>query len=420
MSTPRTTSSSLWPALLAVLAFGCAAGAWWWSVRLGGANLLQWPALLGLAGSLLALGASVWLQRDLQRSDDALQRSNRYIPYVKEQKKQVSQAKIESLKARLLLRSTLDTLEVGVDIWNDQDQLVLYNNKINPMQATLYKSSDIGQSFETLMRKSLKQQLIPAAVGREEEWLAQRLALRGKSKEPLLQEISGNRWINTYESRTSEGFLVSARLDVTELVSHVKALEVRNHQLTYQTVTDALTGLANRRRFDQALINEWQRSSRSLAPLSLLMVDIDHFKAYNDHYGHLAGDECLRQVARALGQCVRRAGELVARFGGEEFVMLLPGADLNQASETAQKCMEQLSFVSLPHAASPTCWHVTLSIGVASVLPDATLEPADMVNAADAAMYRAKSTGRAHFEVATQSDWEIDKDTPRSNPMPLY
>jgi diguanylate cyclase (GGDEF)-like protein len=419
MSAPRTTHASVWPAFLAVVAFACSAGAWWWSIRLTGANVLQWPALVGLVGGLGALGASVWLQRDLQRSDDALQRAKRYKPYVIAQRKQVSSAKVESLKARLLLSSTLDTMEVGLDIWDEQDHLVLYNNKINPLPATFYKSTDIGQPFESLLRKSLKQQLIPAAIGHEEEWLAQRLALRGKSKEPLLQEIAGNRWINTYESRTPEGYLVSARLDVTELVRHVKALEARNHQLTYQTVTDALTGLANRRRFDQALINEWQRTSRSLAPLSLLMVDIDHFKSYNDHYGHLAGDECLRKVAQALSQCVRRAGELVARYGGEEFVMLLPGADLTQARETAQKCMEQMRSEALPHAASPTCEQVTLSIGVACVLPDATLEPADMVNAADAAMYRAKSTGRAHFEVATQSDWEIDKDTPRSNPVPL-
>ena len=146
------------------------------------------------------------------------------------------------------------------------------------------------------------------------------------------------------------------------------------------------------------------------------MVDIDHFKNYNDHYGHLAGDECLRRVARVLGHSVRRAGEMVARYGGEEFVMLLPGADIAHACDTAQKCLERMAQEALPHAASPTAPHLTLSIGVACLLPDTSVEASKMVNAADAAMYRAKTGGRARFEVAGDSDWGIACDTSRSLP----
>jgi diguanylate cyclase (GGDEF)-like protein len=149
------------------------------------------------------------------------------------------------------------------------------------------------------------------------------------------------------------------------------------------------------------------------------MVDIDHFKNYNDRYGHLAGDQCLRRVATALGQCVRRAGELVARYGGEEFVMLLPNADINHACETAQNCLDRMQQEAVPHAASSTASRVTLSVGVASTQPDASMDAFTLVNAADAAMYRAKSGGRARYEVANQWDWSIEEDTPRTQPAPL-
>jgi diguanylate cyclase (GGDEF)-like protein len=213
---------------------------------------------------------------------------------------------------------------------------------------------------------------------------------------------------------------VAAWVDVTELVLKGKVLEASNQRLAQQTALNGLTGLANRRRFDEALTTEWQRAARGGTPLSLLMVDIDYFKNYNDNYGHLAGDQCLRRVSSVLSRCVRRAGELVARYGGEEFVLLLPGADIAHACETAQMCLDLMQQECVPHVASPTSMQVTLSIGVAYALPDAMLDdPASLVNAADAAMYRAKSSGRAHYEVADRADWEIDENTPRTKPSPL-
>lgn len=395
MKSSRNLVKPLWLALLALLALVSEMIAWWWAVQLPGGGSRQGPTLLGLGGALCSLGAFVWLWR------------------------RMSAAKLEARRARQLLASSLDTLDVGVEIWDRQDRLVLYNKKINLMHTLIRKPADIGQTFETLVRADLRQHLIAAAIGREEEWLAQRLATRGRHPEPLLQELAGNQWVNIYENRTPEGYLVTARVDVTELVRKEKVLEAANRRLAQQSTMDELTGLANRRRFDEALANEWQRAARSLTPLSLLMVDIDHFKQYNDNYGHVAGDECLRRVAGVLDHCVRRAGEMVARYGGEEFVILLPGADMAHACETAQKCLQLMQQEIVPHAASPTADQVTFSIGVACLLPDATLEPATMVNAADTAMYRAKSGGRARYEVADQADWEIDKDTPRTRPTPL-
>jgi diguanylate cyclase (GGDEF)-like protein len=328
--------------------------------------------------------------------------------------KRIPAAEQEALRVRQLLATSLDALDVGLEIWDEQDRLVLYNNKINQLHEGFHTSADIGQTFEQLTRAELEKHLIKTGVGHEEEWLAQRIQMRGKNTAPLLHELADDRWVNTYETRTPENFLIVAWVEVTDLVRKGRVLEALNHRLAHQSATDGLTGLANRRRFDEALASEWLPDNRSENPLSLLMIDIDHFKLYNDHYGHLAGDECLRRVAGFLEQCVRRNGELVARFGGEEFVMLLPGSDLAHACETAQKCLDLLRDEAIPHAASPLCDRLTLSIGVACLEPGADHDVAYMLNAADTAMYRAKSGGRACFKVAEQTDWKVGTEMPRT------
>jgi diguanylate cyclase (GGDEF)-like protein len=391
----RNSHNSLWLAALAVGAFVCETVAWWWVTQLSGGQSLQGATFLGLIGALCALAASVLLWR------------------------KISAAKLETRRTRQLLASSLDTLDMGLEIWDKQDRLMLYNKKISLMRIDFHTPADIGQTFETLVRAKLERHLIPAAIGREEDWLAQRLATRGTHKTPQLKKFAGNQWINSYEARTPEGYLVASWIDVTELVRKGNMLEASNQRLAQQSSMDELTGLANRRRFDEALAVEWQRAARGVTPLSLLMVDIDHFKQYNDNYGHVAGDECLRRVAAVLDRCVRRAGEIVARYGGEEFVLLLPGADMAHACETAQQCLELMQKEAIPHVASQTRAQVTFSIGVACLLPDATLDPTILINAADTAMYRAKSDGRARYEVADQADWDIDKDTPRTRPSPL-
>lgn len=394
MSSSHNPGKSPWLVLLALLAFVSETLAWWWAAQTPGGGSVQGLALLGLGAALCALAAALLLWR------------------------QMSAAKLEARKARQLLSSSLDTLDVGLEIWDEQDRLLLYNKKINELFPDAHTVADIGHTFKTLMRTKLKRQLIPAAIGREKQWLAQHLATRGTHSEPRLKELAGNQWVNTCETRTPEGYLVASWVDVTELVRKGKMLEASNRRLAQESSMDELTGLANRRRFDEALSTEWKRADRSVSHLSLLMVDIDHFKEYNDNYGHLAGDECLRRVAGVLDRCVRRAGELVARYGGEEFVMLLPGADMAHACDTAQKCLDLMQYEAMPHVTSPT-QQVTFSIGVACLQPDATLDATTVVNAADAAMYRAKSGGRARYEVADQADWDIDKDTPRTRPTPL-
>lgn len=157
---------------------------------------------------------------------------------------------------------------------------------------------------------------------------------------------------------------------------------------------DGLTGVANRRRFDEALLSEWRQCRRAGTPLALLMIDIDHFKRYNDHYGHPTGDACLQQVAAVLKAAMQRACDLVARYGGEEFVCLLPGCDQAPALAKAQALQAALAARGIAHEASPTAAWVTLSIGVAVAQPQAGGSPAALVAAADAALYSAKHRGR--------------------------
>ena len=172
------------------------------------------------------------------------------------------------------------------------------------------------------------------------------------------------------------------------------ALREANRRLTELTVTDALTGLSNRRHFDAALSEEWSRAARNGQTLAVFMFDVDFFKAYNDHYGHQAGDECLRNVARILKASARRAGDLVARYGGEEFVAIAVGVDLETAVDLAESMRQAVERLSMPHAVSPIGREVTISIGVAVAVPAVDSPAENLLRRADQALYRAKEAGR--------------------------
>ena len=178
------------------------------------------------------------------------------------------------------------------------------------------------------------------------------------------------------------------------LIETTLKLDVANHELTQLTLLDGLTGVPNRRRFDEAFEIEWRRNARAASSLSLAMIDIDAFKQYNDHYGHLAGDDCLREVARALQRALKRPGDMLARYGGEEFVVILPSTPLSGGLVTATQLLDAVRTLQLPHEKSPVAAHVTISIGVAAAVPGPETSPARLVAAADEMLYRAKREGR--------------------------
>jgi diguanylate cyclase (GGDEF)-like protein len=165
-------------------------------------------------------------------------------------------------------------------------------------------------------------------------------------------------------------------------------------KLSELALTDPLTGLANRRRFDAALLAEYERAIREQHPLALLIVDIDHFKALNDTRGHAAGDECLKAVACALRDHCSRPGDLVCRWGGEEFAIVLPGNDRQGAAHVARELVEAVAALRLNHGNSGAASHVTISVGAASVMPSSAFDAQDLVRSADDALYAAKQSGR--------------------------
>lgn len=185
---------------------------------------------------------------------------------------------------------------------------------------------------------------------------------------------------------------VAARTE--ELAKANQALTFLNHRLEALSNSDGLLGIANRRYFDARLEEEWLRAGRERQPLSLLMIDVDHFKLYNDCYGHQAGDSCLQSVVQAVLSALKRPGDLLARYGGEELAIILPNTDLNGVIPVAQAIQQELAELHIPHAESPVAYQVTLSIGAAAMLPSELASSAMLVAAADRGLYAAKESGR--------------------------
>ncbi len=187
-------------------------------------------------------------------------------------------------------------------------------------------------------------------------------------------------------------------MEFLSLLANQVAIAIRQSEL-YQEVErlatlDGLTEVANRRQFDQILSKEWQRLTREQHPLSLILCDVDFFKQYNDAYGHLCGDDCLKQVAQAIRENIQRPADLVARYGGEEFGVILPNTDRQGALTVAQNIRSQLDALQIPHQASAVSPYVTISIGIGTLIPQVQQAPLLLVEIADRALLQAKVQGR--------------------------
>ncbi|MBE1162399.1 sensor domain-containing diguanylate cyclase [Dyella acidiphila] len=239
----------------------------------------------------------------------------------------------------------------------------------------------------------------------EGERIRRSLLLLDAGKEVPAHEVAhGERWYEVLANPVHNLMgqvigITAALMDITERKQAERKLEETNRKLQHYARNDHLTGLYNRRHVDEVLAEEVHRATRSGHPLSLLMLDVDAFKKYNDHYGHLRGDECLRAVATALRKALHRHGDVVGRYGGEEFVAIMPGTDAIGALKVAGAIVHAINALAIPHAKSKY-GHITLSIGAATldVLPHAQIgveEQCDaLLQAADRALYTAKLSGR--------------------------
>lgn len=217
-----------------------------------------------------------------------------------------------------------------------------------------------------------------------------------KSKINVFLELHRHR--RALEEKTAE---LDAK--IVELERLQALLQERNEQLRVLSRTDRLTGIFNRLSFDETLDYEWRRCLRTGKPLTLIMADIDHFKAYNDRLGHIAGDHCLKQVAWALSAALMRHVDTLARYGGEEFSAILPETDEAGAVAVVTRMRNAVKALNIAHPASDTERHVTVSLGVASIIPGPDGHTLQLIENADAAMYLAKQLGRDRYALYSQT-----------------
>jgi diguanylate cyclase (GGDEF)-like protein/PAS domain S-box-containing protein len=486
----------------------------WLAERLSSRGKLGRPFVMESGGR--------WLQIQEQRTPSGCIVATRQdVSELVGARHQLAQAKAQVEREQMLLHAAVDALPVGVEMYDPQGRLMLVNRLYRSWYPDVDYDALIGRTFEDGVRLSQRLGRLPVeAAGQEEAWIAARVASHGQET-PRVMHLPDGRDVLVHESRTAEGFVVTVRQDVSaltrqearlaasqaqlealiqttgaaivtmdrrghflsanpaaealfgyteaelagqpghrvltpataelladELRRHLRGdptsligarrelqainsegrqldlwvalsevrtasgqffvgvmtditeqrrveadLRAANERLETLSQTDELTGAANRRELMRQLDLRWKQAQRDGAPMALLMIDVDHFKRYNDRYGHQAGDLALRTVARMMQDAARRSVDLVARYGGEEFVMLLGHCDTDAAVQRAQELRLALASLDLPHADSPI-GRLSVSVGVVAGVPGRNEPPADWLRQADAALYRAKAQGR--------------------------
>lgn len=301
--------------------------------------------------------------------------------------------------SRNMLSHAMSGMSDGFAMYDPQGKLVY----ANPQYSNLFPLSGVvrvaGYNIRDILRKAIETQErrnFPVAV--DEQWIetAARDLHRDKDEEIDLYD---GRWLSLRTRMTADGMALVVVSDVTAMKQAEHSLRAVADRMKSLAETDGLTGIVNRRAFDEALALALARSVRERTPLSLLMIDVDRFKAYNDTYGHLAGDECLKSVTDCLRKAARRDTDIVARFGGEEFVVLMPEADEADACRVAGQFRDALHALNLPHTGSEFT-RVTASVGVAvKQSRGRATTPSEFMQHADEALYDAKRGGRDRVSV---------------------
>ncbi len=300
-----------------------------------------------------------------------------------------------------LLACVLGAVELGLVVLDQQRQVLLWNGwmeRASGLAAPAVLGQPFFAVFDQLHNKRVELAVTQALRDNFPSVLSQTLHkapfplyANGRSgAEPMQQAVAVTPLTLTDGARHC---LIQIQ-DVSMAVGREKLLREQALELRSQTFSDGLTGIANRRHFDVAIDREIRRAKRNGSALSLLMIDIDHFKAYNDHYGHQQGDDCLIRVAGALASMLQRPTDLIARYGGEEFAVILPEIDAAHALQLAEAMRRRVTALAIAHVGSEFSSHVTVSIGVTSQNVAQPVELAALLGTADRALYSAKRRGR--------------------------
>jgi diguanylate cyclase (GGDEF)-like protein len=302
-----------------------------------------------------------------------------------------------------MLENVLGAIDLGAVVLDHERRVVLWNRWMarhsgRPPAEVLGR--DFFSVFPELKGKRLDSAVLQALRNNFPAVLSQTLH---KAPIPLFADraarLSGARIqqavaVTPLEVADAARHCLIQVTDVSAAVHREQLLRDQALELRSQTFSDGLTGIANRRHFDLAMEREQRRAKRSGIALSMLMIDIDFFKAYNDHYGHQQGDDTLIRVAAALAGLLQRPLDLIARYGGEEFAVILPDMDSAGGARFAETLRQKVTQLAIPHAAASGAQYVTISIGVATQAPQNPVEVAELIGAADRALYTAKRSGR--------------------------
>ena len=303
------------------------------------------------------------------------------------------QLETELAESRMRLADALAHMADGLVMFDQDGKLVLCNARYRAMFPLTADLRVQGADYRDILRASVArgEQIVPQ--GTVEDWMGSIVATQMQASTRQVRLADG-RWLDVRTRPTGDGGSLSLFSDITE-AKHIEAeLLVANEKLNLLAHRDGLTELLTRRAFDEALALEFARGKRGATPLSLLFIDVDWFKRFNDHYGHPAGDECLRAVAGCIKATAQRPTDSAARYGGEEFALILPETDARGAFVIAENLRGKVRDLGLTHAGSEK-GIVTVSIGVGTFDPDsAPIEIADLLRRADEALYGAKAAGR--------------------------
>jgi diguanylate cyclase (GGDEF)-like protein len=292
-----------------------------------------------------------------------------------------------------VLNSSLDGVAAFESVRNEEGKIIDFRWVLaNPVAAMT-----VGETRDSLLSKCLLDQLpghlFDGLFHLFVQVVENCIVLE---KEHFYQSDSLQAWFQIVAVRLNDGLAMTFR-DITERKQMEIALKEANQELKRQANIDSLTQVANRRRFDEYLIQEWARCAREKQFLSLILSDVDYFKAYNDAYGHQAGDDCLYKVAQAMNLVVKRPADLVFRYGGEEFAVILPFTNGEGAVKIAEEIRQEIKQLKIPHTLSQVSENVTLSLGISSIIPHCNSAPELLIEAADRALYQAKAQGRDRF-----------------------